>query len=186
MLLGQTLDVEAAASMHRGACKYQVLRCSHIYLSAIDFTIFYHRYIRNDFGIRTIIAPSFAEIFKSNSMQNGMLPITLSPAECEQLAADAKAHHELEVDLEKQEVRSSSGAAPVSFTVDPFRRHCLLNGLDDIGLTMQKGDRIDVFETRRSSEWPWLDGYGYKGKEGTGGGAIPGSENGKGLKKLDW
>lgn len=139
---------------------------------------------RNDFGIRAIIAPSFAEIFKTNTMQNGMLPIVLSKEQCVALASDAKAGHELEVDLEKQEVRSTSGAAPIPFVVDAFRRHCLLNGLDDIGLTLQKAAMIDEFEGRRSRVWPWLDGLGYKGK---GGGVIPVSEAAKpAKKKLEW
>ena len=118
-------------------------------------------------------------------MQNGMLPITLPQPICAQLAADAAAHHTLSVDLTTCEIRSSrEGSEPIPFTVDAFRRHCLLNGLDDIGLTMMKAGKIDGFEGRRSAEWPWLDGFGYQGREGTGGGAIPGS--GKTGKKLDW
>lgn len=97
-------------------------------------------------------------------MQNGMLPVALSSDECRELAADANAGLELEVDLEKQEVRRSNGKPAIPFTTDPFRRHCLLNGLDDIALTMQKGDIIEQFEVRRSESWPWLDGFGYKGK----------------------
>lgn len=118
----------------------------------------------NDFGIRCIIAPSFADIFRNNTMQNGMLPVALSEAECRELAADAEAGLELEVDLEKQEVRRQGGKAPIPFTVDAFRRHCLLNGLDDIALTLQKAGAIEQFEERRSAVWPWLDGLGYKGK----------------------
>lgn len=118
----------------------------------------------NDFGIRCIIAPSFADIFSNNTMQNGMLPVTLSEADCRALAEDAEAGLELEVDLEKQEVRRPGGKAPIAFTTDPFRRHCLLNGLDDIALTMQKAGEIGEFEQRRSATWPWLDGFGYQGK----------------------
>ncbi|KAH0839665.1 aconitase family-domain-containing protein [Lanmaoa asiatica] len=118
----------------------------------------------NDFGIRCIIAPSFGEIFRSNAMQNGMLPLTLSQAECKDLAVDAEAGVEIEVDLEKQEVRRENGKT-IRFTVDPFRRHCLLNGLDDIALTLQKEDAIATFEQRRSAVWPWLDGFGYKGNK---------------------
>lgn len=114
-------------------------------------------------------------------MQNGMLPIVLSKEECARLADDARAGHELEVDLEKQEIRSSSGSPPIQFAIDAFRRHCLLNGLDDIGLTLQKSTLIDTFETRRSTTWPWLDGLGYKGK------AIPVSRTSKSSKAgLDW
>ena len=111
-----------------------------------------------------VIAPSFADIFKNNTFQNGILPITLSEDECCQLADDAEQGLELEVDLEKQEVRRANGKPPVPFTVDPFRRHCLINGLDDIALTLQKAPKIEEFETRRSQLWPWLDGFGYKGK----------------------
>ncbi|KAI0265128.1 aconitase family-domain-containing protein [Gloeopeniophorella convolvens] len=119
----------------------------------------------NDFGIRCIIAPSFADIFRNNTMQNGMLPVVLSEAECRELAQDAEAGLELAVDLEKQEVRRAAGRPPIAFTTDPFRRHCLLNGLDDIALTLQKGAAVEQFETRRSELWPWLDGFGYKGKK---------------------
>ena len=120
---------------------------------------------RNDFGIRCIIAPSFADIFSNNTMQNGMLPVALSVEECRVLAEDAEAGLELEVDLEKQEVRRPNGKAAVPFTADPFRRHCLLNGLDDIALTLQKVGAVEKFELRRSELWPWLDGFGYKGKK---------------------
>ncbi|KAG6886056.1 hypothetical protein C0993_004046 [Termitomyces sp. T159_Od127] len=132
----------------------------------------------NDFGIRCIIAPSFADIFKNNSMQNGMLPVVLPQEDCRALAEDAEAGLELEVDLEKQEVRRPNGKAPISFVTDAFRRHCLLNGLDDIALTMQKGDAIEEFEQKRSQQWPWLDGFGYQGTK------IPMSS--KPPKKMDW
>lgn len=97
-------------------------------------------------------------------MQNGMLPVILPVEDCRDLAKDAEEGLELEVDLEKQEIRRVNGQPPKTFTTDPFRRHCLLNGLDDIALTMQKGDSIKEFEGRRSAAWPWLDGFGYKGK----------------------
>ncbi|KAG6872544.1 hypothetical protein C0995_009005 [Termitomyces sp. Mi166 len=132
----------------------------------------------NDFGIRCVIAPSFAEIFQNNSMQNGMLPVALPQEDCHALAQDAEAGLELEVDLEKQEVRRSNGEGPIPFVTDAFRRHCLLNGLDDIALTMQKASVIEEFEQRRSREWPWLDGFGYEGIK------IPVSL--KPSKKLDW
>ncbi|THH00396.1 hypothetical protein EW026_g2129 [Hermanssonia centrifuga] len=118
----------------------------------------------NDFGIRCIIAPSFADIFRNNTMQNGMLPVTLPKEVCKELTADAEAGLELEVDLEKQEVRRANGKPAIPFTSDPFRRHCLINGLDDIALTLQKAPSIETFEKRRSETWPWLDGFGYKGK----------------------
>lgn len=134
----------------------------------------------NDFGIRCIIAPSFAEIFKTNTMQNGMLPVVLTKEECQVLYDDAMAGKELAVDLEKQEVRRESGE-PIKFTTDAFRRHCLLNGLDDIGLTLQKSDAIAAFEQKRTQQWPWLDGFAYI-KEGK----IPiGGITKKGAK-IDW
>jgi len=132
----------------------------------------------NDFGIRCIIAPSFADIFRNNTMQNGMLPVALSKEECAALAADAEAGLELEVDLEKEEIRRANGEPPIKFTTDAFRRHCLLNGLDDIALTLQKAPAIEGFETRRSQTWPWLDGFGYQGKIPV----APGREK----KKMEW
>ncbi|KAF9469078.1 aconitase family-domain-containing protein [Collybia nuda] len=134
----------------------------------------------NDFGIKCVIAPSFAEIFRSNSMQNGMLPVVLSPEDCRVLAEDAEAGLELEVDLEKEEVHRMNGKASIPFVTDPFRRHCLLNGLDDIALTMQKGPSIEAFEQRRSQMWPWLDGFGYKGSK------IPVGTPVKKTKRNDW
>ncbi|KAL4076009.1 aconitase family-domain-containing protein [Scleroderma yunnanense] len=118
----------------------------------------------NDFGIRCVIAPSFGEIFRSNAMQNGMLPLPLPADVCKELAADAEAGVELEVDLEKQEVRRPDGKPAIPFSTDPFRRHCLLNGLDDIALTLRKEESISTFEQRRTADWPWLDGFGYKGR----------------------
>ena len=126
-----------------------------------------------------IIAPSFADIFKNNTFQNGMLPVILPQEQCEELAAEAEQGLELEVDLEKQEVRRASGKPAFPFTVDAFRRHCLLNGLDDIALTLQRAERIEEFEHRRSQLWPWLDGFGYKGKR------IPVNVGGQ-ANKMDW
>ena len=83
---------------------------------------------------------------------------------CKELAADAEEDVVFEVDLDKQEVRRGNGKPVIHFTVDPFRRHCLLNGLDDIALTLEKENEITRFEERRSTVWPWLDGFGYKGK----------------------
>ncbi|KAJ6510011.1 aconitase family-domain-containing protein [Mycena vitilis] len=133
----------------------------------------------DNFGIRCVIAPSFADIFKNNAMQNGMLPVVLPEADCRALAEDAEAGLELEVDLEKQEVRRPNGKPPIPFEVDQFRRHCLLNGLDDIALTMQRGVSIAAFEQRRSETWPWLDGFGYKGARIP----VPAVRS---TKKLDW
>ncbi|EJU06252.1 aconitase [Dacryopinax primogenitus] len=133
-----------------------------------------------DFGIHAVIAPSFGDIFRSNSLQNGLLPVQLSQEECSQLCADVEAGGQLEVDLEKQEVRRPGGKGAFHFDVDPFRRYCLLNGLDDIGLTMQKADKIEQFEERRSEAWPWLDGFGYV----KSGGRVDAAS--KGGKKMDW
>lgn len=94
------------------------------------------------------------------------------------MAEDAEAGLELEVDLEKEEIRRSNGGAPIKFTTDPFRRHCLLNGLDDIALTMQKAPAIEAFEEKRTAVWPWLDGFGYQGHK------IPVAV--KQGKKTDW
>ena len=87
-----------------------------------------------------------------------MLAITLPKDVCRSLGEDAANELELEVDLEKNEIRRPNGQAPVPFSIDVFRRHCLLNGLDDIGLTLQKSDAIADFEQRRSVVWPWLGG----------------------------
>jgi len=134
----------------------------------------------NDFGIRCIIAPSFADIFRTNSMQNGMLPIVLPAEECRALAEDAEAGLELEVDLEKEEIRRPNGKASITFRIDPFRRHRLLNGLDDIALTLQKASAIEEFEARRSELWPWLDGFGYRG------GKIAVSTTEKKTAQMEW
>uniref|UniRef100_A0A7S3S5Z7 3-isopropylmalate dehydratase n=1 Tax=Emiliania huxleyi TaxID=2903 RepID=A0A7S3S5Z7_EMIHU len=108
-------------------------------------------------GIRCIISSSFADIFHSNCMKNGMVPVTLPRAQVLELLADAEALKEVEVDLEAQEVIRECGTR-YSFDIDPFRKNCLLNGLDDIGLTMQKMGSIRAFETQRSELYPWLDG----------------------------
>ena len=126
-----------------------------------------------------VVAPSFADIFKNNTYQNGMLPVVLPDEQCRELAEEAEQGLELEIDLEKQEVRRASGKPAFPFQVDAFRRHCLLNGLDDIALTLQKAPQIEEFEARRSQLWPWLDGFGYKGKK------IPVSAP-KPANKMDW
>ncbi|KAL5530200.1 LEU1_1 [Sanghuangporus sanghuang] len=115
------------------------------------------------FGIRCIIAPSFADIFRSNTLQNGMLAIELAKEVCIGLAEDAETGAELEIDLEKNEIRRPNGQPPVTFSIDPFRRHCLLNGLDNIEITLQKADKIGEFEERRELLQPWLCTLGRKG-----------------------
>ena len=108
-----------------------------------------------DFGIRVVIAPSFADIFFNNSLKNGMLPLILPQADVDILMADAEAGKELTIDLEAQKVIRADGNT-IAFTVDPFRRHCLLNALDDIGLTLQHEEDITAFETRQREGQPWL------------------------------
>ena len=110
-----------------------------------------------DFGIRCVISTSFADIFYNNCFKNGILPITVSADERDALMADAAdtENPELWIDLESQTIRRPNGAE-ISFEIDPFRKTCLLEGLDDIGLTMEKGDSIDSFEATRAAEKPWL------------------------------
>ena len=109
-----------------------------------------------DYGIRCVISTSFADIFYNNCFKNGILPITVSPEDLEKLMDDADrgANATLTVDLEAQEIRGPDGGT-VSFDIDPFRKHCLLNGLDDIGLTMEKADHIDSYEDRLSQDRAW-------------------------------
>jgi 3-isopropylmalate/(R)-2-methylmalate dehydratase small subunit len=111
-----------------------------------------------DFGIRCIIAPSFADIFYNNCFKNGVLPITLPQEDVDRLMGDAEkgANAVLTVDLEKQEIERPDGGV-IGFEIDPFRKYCLLNGLDDIGLTLQNEKRIAQFEERRRQSLPWLE-----------------------------
>src|ERR1700677_187345 len=110
-----------------------------------------------DFGIRCIIAPDFADIFFNNSFKNGILPIRLPRAVCEQLIEDAKlgGNARITVDLERQVVVRPSGEE-IHFEVDPFRKHLLLNGLDDIGQTLQHDKAIGGYEAGRKQSQPWL------------------------------
>src|SRR5919197_927376 len=109
-----------------------------------------------DFGIRCVISTSFADIFYNNCFKNGILPITVSPEDLEKLMDDAGrgANAIITIDLEKQEITGPDGGC-VKFEIDPFRKHCLLNGLDDIGLTMEKKASIDAYETRLKKERAW-------------------------------
>ncbi|MBS8274157.1 3-isopropylmalate dehydratase small subunit [Thalassospira tepidiphila] len=110
-----------------------------------------------DFGIRCVIAPSFADIFYNNCFKNGILPIRLPQEDVDKLMADAErgANATVTVDLEKQEITGPDGGC-IKFEVEEFRKHCLLNGLDDIGLTLQKADAINDFEAKRAATQPWL------------------------------
>jgi 3-isopropylmalate/(R)-2-methylmalate dehydratase small subunit len=110
-----------------------------------------------DFGIRCVISTSFADIFYNNCFKNGILPIKVSPEELKKLMDDAErgANATLTIDLPRQEIRGPDGGV-ISFEIDPFRKHCLLNGLDDIGLTLEKKASIDSFETKQAAAQPWL------------------------------
>ena len=147
-----------------------------------------------DFGITCIIAPSYADIFFNNTFKNGMLPLAITDQPTlEMIADEARAEHEIEVDLVNQEVKDASGNTLAHFDVEEFRKHCLVNGLDDIGLTMQMEDRIRKFEDRRTMDTPWLDGSGYL-KRGNRGGPVkvealpvPKTNRGEQINEpLDW
>ncbi|EXJ90340.1 3-isopropylmalate dehydratase [Capronia coronata CBS 617.96] len=115
-----------------------------------------------DFGIKCILAPSYADIFFNNTFKNGMLPIAMpDQAALERIADEARAGREIEVDLPNQVVRDADGKELARFDVEEFRKHCLVEGLDDIGLTMQMEDKIARFEQKRTLDTPWLDGSGY-------------------------
>ncbi|WP_301389052.1 3-isopropylmalate dehydratase small subunit [Thalassolituus sp. UBA2590] len=112
-----------------------------------------------DFGFRAIIAPSYADIFYNNSFKNGLLPIALDEETVDRLFRETEASegYQLTVDLENKKVVTPSGEE-IAFEVDDFRRHCLLNGLDDIGLTLQDADEIRAYEEKRRASSPWLFG----------------------------
>ena len=109
-----------------------------------------------DFGIRCVISTSFADIFYNNCFKNGILPIKVSPQDLDKLMDDAErgANAVVTVDLEAMEIRGPDGGV-ITFDLDEFRRHCLLNGLDDIGLTMEKAPSIDRFEKANTESRPW-------------------------------
>jgi 3-isopropylmalate/(R)-2-methylmalate dehydratase small subunit len=110
-----------------------------------------------DFGFRCVIAPSFADIFFTNSFKNGFLPVVLSEAEVERLFHECNAFpgFRLVVDLDKQTVATPDHSAVMAFQIDPFRKHCLLNGLDEIGLTLRHADKIRAFEGQRKAQYPF-------------------------------
>ena len=113
----------------------------------------------DEYGFRAVLAPSFADIFFNNSFQNGLLPNVLKEEEIDELFAqvDAQEGYQLTVDLQQQTVTRPDGVQ-YSFEIDEFRKHCLLNGLDDIGLTLQDADAIRAFEERHRQAQPWLFG----------------------------
>ena len=110
-----------------------------------------------DFGIRVVIATSFADIFYSNCFKNGILPIVLPQGDVDKLMDDAGrgANAVVSIDLENQVITGPDGGV-INFEVDAFKKHCLLNGLDDIGLTMQKSGVIDAFEKEYGAATPWV------------------------------
>lgn len=107
-----------------------------------------------DFGITCIIAPSYGDIFYNNSFKNGILPVILPQAQIDDLVKAAETGREITIDLAEQKV--VSGNDVYNFDIDPFRKHCLLNGLDDIGLTLEKKSFIDSYEDRQTQAKPWL------------------------------
>ena len=111
-----------------------------------------------DYGFRALIAPSYADIFFNNCYKNGLLPIVLSESEVARLFDDVAAFpgFRLTIDLERQTVATPDGSTTFKFEVEPFRKHCLLNGLDEIGLTLTHADEIAAFEAKRKIEQPWL------------------------------
>ena len=110
-----------------------------------------------DYGFRSVIAPSYADIFFNNSFKNGLLPVILSEAEVDRLFHECNAFpgFRLVIDLERQTVATTDGALTMRFEIDPFRKYCLVNGLDEIGLTLRHADKIRAFESRRKTQFPW-------------------------------
>ncbi|KAF2877575.1 3-isopropylmalate dehydratase [Massariosphaeria phaeospora] len=146
-----------------------------------------------DFGIKCIIARSYGDIFFNNTFKNGMLPIEIpEQAALDRIAAEAKSGNEIEIDLVNQVIRKADGTELAPFDVEEFRKHCLINGLDDIGLTMASVDKIEKHETKRSREWPWLDGSGFlarhrKGPVKVQAAAVPKTNRGEVLNEpLEW
>jgi 3-isopropylmalate/(R)-2-methylmalate dehydratase small subunit len=110
-----------------------------------------------DYGFRCVIAPSFADIFFTNCFKNGLLPVVLREHEVDALFHDCAAFpgFRLVVDLEQQRVSTTNGEKSFGFEIDPFRKYCLLNGLDEIGLTLRHADKIRAFEASRKAQYPW-------------------------------
>ena len=111
-----------------------------------------------EYGFRCVIAPSFADIFHTNCFKNGLLPVALAESEVDRLFYDCAAFpgFRLVVDLGEQTVSTQDRSAVLRFDIDPFRKYCLLNGLDEIGLTLRHADKIRAYEARRQAELPWL------------------------------
>ncbi|KUJ10233.1 3-isopropylmalate dehydratase-like protein [Mollisia scopiformis] len=146
-----------------------------------------------DFGIKCVIAPTYADIFFNNTFKNGMLPIAITNKDdLENIAGEARAGKEVEVDLPNQVINDASGKKICSFDVEEFRKHCLVNGLDDIGLTMQMEDKINTFEKKMTQNTPWLNGSGYLKRDKSGrlaAKAVPVPKTNKGQEvkdPIDW
>jgi 3-isopropylmalate/(R)-2-methylmalate dehydratase small subunit len=110
-----------------------------------------------DYGFRCVIAPSYADIFFNNCFKNGLLPVVLREDQVDRLFHDCAAFpgFKLIVDLEKQAVATADGSLSMHFDVEPFRKYCMVNGLDEIGLTLRQADKIRAFEDRRKTQFPW-------------------------------
>jgi len=147
-----------------------------------------------DFGISCVIAPSYADIFFNNTFKNGMLPLCITDQPTLlKIAEEAKAGREIEVDLVNQTVNDAHGNKLADFEVEAFRKHCLVNGFDDIGLTMQMEDKIRKFESRMAMDSPWIGDPGYlrRGKKSgpvkIEAAAIPTTNRGEEIKEpLEW
>jgi 3-isopropylmalate dehydratase len=146
-----------------------------------------------DFGIKCVIAPSYADIFFNNTFKNGMLPIAITnKTDLNKIATEARAGREIEIDLPNQTINDASGKKICAFDVEEFRKHCLVNGLDDIGLTMQMEDKIKAFEKKMTQQTPWLDGSGYlkrakSGKLAVKAVPVPKTNRGEEVKEpLEW
>ena len=144
-----------------------------------------------DFGIKCVIAPSYADIFFNNTFKNGMLPIIIKDqTTLEKIAEEAKAGKEIEVDLPNQEIRDENGTTLAKFEVEEFRKHCLVNGLDDIGLTMQMEEKIQKYEAKMEKEYPWIGDSGYlkrKGPKKVEAVPVPKTNRGQEITEpLDW
>jgi 3-isopropylmalate/(R)-2-methylmalate dehydratase small subunit len=113
-----------------------------------------------DWGFRCVIAPSYADIFFTNSFKNGFLPVILTESEVDRLFHECNAFpgFHLVVDLERQTVSAENQSLSMHFDIDPFRKYCLVNGLDEIGLTLRHADKIRAFEARRKAQHPWYFG----------------------------
>jgi len=146
-----------------------------------------------DFGIKCVIAPFFSDIFFNNIFKNGMLAIAITNKDdLEKIAAEARAKKEIEIDLPNQTINDAAGNKICSFEVEEFRKHCLVNGFDDIGLTLQLEEKISAFEKKMSALTPWLDGTGYLKRDKSGKLAakavpVPKTNRGQEVKEpLEW